>query len=311
LYTEGRDDVAGNDDEKSHYLGAEKYNSGSKYHGYYAPNETKGTRFEAIHAVRNAGFEMDLQNRQTERRSGRMPNKMRFTRSGGTATVEYRNSTDTAPAAHGLVLGDNVYFRDYTFSAGSGGLSFNGSVRDGVYFPIFYIKSVSNPITPGGTDFTQFTIAVANSGATAGSANIWAQQYTALHIVNYDEHLMQMPSNIGSTYTYDWTDPTNPQSEYRALSLYDRKRDVAATLSVPPGAAIGSATGRGIWWVRESFAMGGTSSIYPAVRMLHGSGAPNMGAPDGSIYLRTDGGASSTLYVRTSSQWIPLASYEP
>lgn len=311
MYTEGRDDFAGNDDEKSHYLGAEKYNSGNKYHGYYTSNETVGTRLETIHAVRSAGYEMDIQNKQTLRRSGRMPNRMRFTRSGGSATVEYRNATDTAAAAHGLVVGDNVYFKSYTFTSGTGALSFNGNVRDGAYFPIFYIKSVSDPITPGGTDFTKLTIAVANSGATAGSAEIYSQQYAALHIVNYDEHLIQMPSNIGSTYTYDWTDPTNPQSDFRAFSLYDRKRDVAATLAVPPGSGIGSATGRGIWWVRESFAMGGTSSIYPAVRMLHGSGAPTAFAPDGSIYLRTDGDASNTLYVRAANQWTPLASYEP
>lgn len=311
LWTEGRDDLTQNDDEKSHYSGAEKYNSGEKYHGYWTTNECFGTRYETLHNVRAAGIELDLQNRRTQRRSGRMPNLMRFTRSGGTAIIEYRNSTDTSAAPHGLEVGDSVFFRNYTFTSGTGALVFNGNLADGAYFPMFFVKSVSDPITPGGTDFTKFTIFVANSGANSGSANIWAQQYIALHAINYDEHVMQMPSNIGSNYTYDLTNPATPINDHRAWTIYDRKKNPAATLSVPPGAAIGSASGRGIWWVRESFALGGTSSVYPAVRILQGTGAPLMNVPDGSIYLRTDGAASNTLYVRSASQWIPLASYEP
>ncbi len=35
-----------------------------------------------------------------------------------------------------------------------------------------------------------------------------------------------------------------------------------------------------------------------------GTGAPSDSAPDGSLYLRTDGGAGSTLYVRETGAWV-------
>jgi len=41
------------------------------------------------------------------------------------------------------------------------------------------------------------------------------------------------------------------------------------------------------------------------VQILSGSGAPTMSAPDGSLYLRTDGGAKSTIYVRAEGVWVP------
>jgi hypothetical protein len=42
-----------------------------------------------------------------------------------------------------------------------------------------------------------------------------------------------------------------------------------------------------------------------------GSGAPSASAPNGSIYLRTDGDASTTIYVRAGGSWKPMASWEP
>jgi hypothetical protein len=306
LWTEGRDDLAANDDERHHYSGGTPYFNSQKGAGQRSAHQFLGTQVETIHAVGQAGLTLDTQNRQTKRRTGKLPNKIRFTRSGGVATIFYRNATNTADALHGLVVGDNVWFRNYSNLVGTGGLAFNNNVRDGQYFPLFYIKSVA-------PDGLSFTINVANTGATSGNADMWAQQYVAQHLVTYDEHLMQMPSNIGSTYTYDWTDPNNPQSEFRALTLYDRKLDTAATLAVPPGAGIGNATGRGIWWVREQFAAGGTSSVNPAFRILHGSGAPdpNLNAPNGSLYIRINGDASNTLYVKALNSWTPLAAYEP
>jgi hypothetical protein len=41
-----------------------------------------------------------------------------------------------------------------------------------------------------------------------------------------------------------------------------------------------------------------------SVQMLSGSGEPTMSAPDGSIYLRTDGGSGTTFYVRESGVWV-------
>jgi hypothetical protein len=45
--------------------------------------------------------------------------------------------------------------------------------------------------------------------------------------------------------------------------------------------------------------------------ILSGTGAPSATAPNGSIFLRTDGDASSTVYVRAGDQWRPLGAYEP
>jgi hypothetical protein len=50
---------------------------------------------------------------------------------------------------------------------------------------------------------------------------------------------------------------------------------------------------------------------YNLTNMLSGAGAPSATAPNGSIYLRTDGDASSTVYVRAGDQWRPLGAYEP
>jgi hypothetical protein len=50
---------------------------------------------------------------------------------------------------------------------------------------------------------------------------------------------------------------------------------------------------------------------YNLTNVLSGSGAPSASAPNGSIYLRTDGDASSTVYVRAGDQWRPLGAYEP
>ena len=48
----------------------------------------------------------------------------------------------------------------------------------------------------------------------------------------------------------------------------------------------------------------GAIEITPSgVRLLSGAGAPTMSAPDGSIYLRTDGVAKSTFYVREEGVW--------
>jgi hypothetical protein len=46
-------------------------------------------------------------------------------------------------------------------------------------------------------------------------------------------------------------------------------------------------------------------------RIDFGSGVPAIDAPAGSIFIRNDGDASTTLYVRASGAWKPLASYEP
>jgi hypothetical protein len=44
-------------------------------------------------------------------------------------------------------------------------------------------------------------------------------------------------------------------------------------------------------------------------KIMTGAGAPSADAPNGSVYLRTDGDASTTLYVRANGVWEPLVSY--
>jgi hypothetical protein len=52
-------------------------------------------------------------------------------------------------------------------------------------------------------------------------------------------------------------------------------------------------------------------NLFNQTAFLSGTGAPSASAPNGSIYLRTDGDASSTVYVRAGDQWRPLGAYEP
>jgi hypothetical protein len=44
-------------------------------------------------------------------------------------------------------------------------------------------------------------------------------------------------------------------------------------------------------------------------QLLTGTGAPSASSPNGSVYLRTDGDASTTLYVRANGTWEPMAAY--
>ena len=40
------------------------------------------------------------------------------------------------------------------------------------------------------------------------------------------------------------------------------------------------------------------------VRVLSGAGVPVADAPNGSLYLRSDGGPGKTLYVREAGTWV-------
>jgi hypothetical protein len=44
--------------------------------------------------------------------------------------------------------------------------------------------------------------------------------------------------------------------------------------------------------------------------VLTGPGAPAETASNGTLYIRTDGGPSTTLYVRANGSWNPLASHQ-
>lgn len=231
--------------------------------------------------TRGGGIAYDLQNQQTKSTSGRMPNRANFSRSGGTATLTYRNAANNADASHGLRVGDQVVLLNYTFTGGTGGLSYNGNTADGTYANVFTVKSTPTPQT--------LTINVANSGATSGSCNLLSVQYIEFHSIRADEHRIQLPNFIG-----------NPSLNHRAFSVLDRKKSVLASLLVP-------VEDEPVWWVKNGFAVGGTPSSVSA-RVFAGADAPTQTAPDGSIYLRTNGTADTTIYVRAAGAWTAIAS---
>lgn len=278
-----RDNSFINDDERTFYHGDSQYFA-SQRENFNGGQTALTFAARASGSTQNAlltGITLDIQNGQTLAFSGRMPNRANFSRSGTTATITYRNAANNADANHGLRVGDMVYFRNYTFSSGSGNLAYNNNPNDGAFPPVFAVKTIPTSQT--------FTITVANSGATAGSADIGALQYAEFHTMFRDEHRFQMPNTIG-----------NPDNNHRAFSIYDRKKDVVASLVVPT-------VDKGTWWVKEQFAGGGTVAS-PAFRILHGAGAPSVSAPNGSIYLRTDGTADTTFYVRSGDTWTALTS---
>jgi hypothetical protein len=276
-----RDSSFINDDERTFYHGSSQYFASQRenFNGGQTAL-TFATRWTG--ATQNAfqsGITLDIQNPQTKGFSGRMPNRANFSRSGTTVTITYRNAANDADENHGLRVGDMVYFKNYTFSSGTGNLAWNNNASDGNFPPVFTVKTVPTGPT--------FTINVADSGATAGSFDIYSSQYTEFHTMLRDEHRFQLPNNIG-----------NGDADYRAFSVIDRKKDIVASLAVP-------AVDKGTWWVKEQFAAGGTVGS-PAFRILHGTGVPSVSAPDGSIFLRTDGDASTTLYVRAGGSWSAL-----
>jgi hypothetical protein len=44
--------------------------------------------------------------------------------------------------------------------------------------------------------------------------------------------------------------------------------------------------------------------------VLTGAGAPTEAASNGTLYIRTDGGPSTSLYIRAEGAWSALASYQ-
>jgi hypothetical protein len=59
--------------------------------------------------------------------------------------------------------------------------------------------------------------------------------------------------------------------------------------------------------IRKLVAWTGETEIAIATSptVTSGSGAPSATEPNGSLYLRTNGGAASTLYARISGAWAP------
>lgn len=45
----------------------------------------------------------------------------------------------------------------------------------------------------------------------------------------------------------------------------------------------------------------------PPIHIVAGDGVPSLALPNGSMFLRTDGGAGTTLYVREAGNWSTTA----
>ena len=213
--------------------------------------------------------------------SGILDGVSEFTRSTTTATFLTFESNGTTPRNHNLQVGDQVKFR---YPAEVTALNGDGNSANVNPYGAFIVKSV-----PTGNSFT---ITVANSGGSSGSGVIVQTKKTfQFHGFSFGEHIVQLASDL----------PIN--ANRRAFTLKDKQgRDLS-------GLRVATAQ-EGDWWASKSLNMGGTIDT-PASRILHGTGDPQtaaISAPNGSLYLRTNGTADTTIYVRAGGSWTAIAS---
>jgi hypothetical protein len=214
--------------------------------------------------------------------SGVMPNSASYTRSGTTATFTYYASDGVTPAAHGLQPGDVVFVRYPASFNNANRLNPDTSGGNGYFSGAMIVKTVG--VVNGVT--AEFTTTVLNSGGTAGADVILlACKIFYLHAIENGEHYLQMPQNTGGTTG-------------RALTVRDKQGRAQVGLRVPTA-------DEGAWWVKKELMLGGTME-FPDIRVWFGAGAPSASLPDGSLYLRTDGTADTTLYVRAAGAWAAL-----
>jgi hypothetical protein len=208
--------------------------------------------------------------------SGMSTGSVAWTRSGTVVTFTM--------ADHNLQVGDYVWPRENVFD--SFPLTFPALDSDGYINVLdqkcFRVKTVVNAST--------FTAQCSDTGPTSGSARLAPQRYAEFHTMWHNEHRFQMPHVLGS-----------PNNNRIAFGFYDKKGNLIAGARVP-------AEKQTTLWSSHQVAVGGSIQS-PAATLLSGTGAPSHAAPNGSLYLRTDGDSSTTLYVRAGSSWSPLASY--
>jgi hypothetical protein len=215
--------------------------------------------------------------------SGILDNTASYSRSGTTATFTYYASDGTTPAAHGLQVGDEILVRYPSGFNSADRLNPNTTAGNGYFTGAMIIKSVTN---------NNFTTTVLDSGGLSGTGvRLQVCKIFYLHGIDNGEHYIQMPQDLGES------------GSRRALTIRDKQGRYQAGLRV-------ATANTGDWWANNSLNIGGTIDS-PSSRILTGTGAPSATAPNGSIYLRTDGDPSSTVYVRAGDQWRPLGAYEP
>jgi hypothetical protein len=89
--------------------------------------------------------------------------------------------------------------------------------------------------------------------------------------------------------------------ELKGQSAQIRNAGGSVSLRSQAGAAVevGDASGLGL-----RISSGQVELTASGARILSGNGPPVAAAPNGSMYLRADGGAGSTLYVREAGSWV-------
>lgn len=220
--------------------------------------------------------------------SGMMPNWFDFTVSGTTATITYREDDETTTKAHNLAVGDYVTPITYKELTGGGGLSVP---------PLDTVATYLNPVNAYSTgalrvknvlSSSQLEVDVSGTGSTSGKVRLMAIKLIDFHVVMNNETRFQAPAQLGESSTR------------RMFSYYDKERNHLAGLRV-------ATASEGQWWASKELSMGGTIDS-PASRILHGTGIPEVSAPNGSIFLRTDGATDTTLYIRAGGAWTALTS---
>ena len=187
-----------------------------------------------------------------------------FSRTGTTLTLNLDN--------HKLEPGDFVYLKNANNV--SPWLSYNVTTSGD---PSFY---QGTSMVQSVTDNT-FNITVNDSGPSSGVAHVGKFKLFYFHIVRNGSHKIQMTN----------TSVTNNNLAFQLLS--HKKQELAGLLVSNSNAH---------WWIKDQLRLGGSAQA-PAASISSGSGAPSQSAPDGSMYMRTDGGDSTTLYVRTGGVW--------
>lgn len=155
--------------------------------------------------------------------------------------------------------------------------------------------SVGNPSYYQGTSMVQsvsattFTITVNDSGPSSGTAHVGMMGLTLMHVLRNGCHKIQMPNNTVI-------------DDAMMFQLIGKKRQQFAGLLVN-----GNTPDDAHWWVKNQLRLGNTAQS-PSVSIQSGSGIPSVSAPNGSLFLRTDGTADTTLYVRAGGTWTALTS---
>jgi hypothetical protein len=141
------------------------------------------------------------------------------------------------------------------------------------------------------TDST-FSLEVASGGTDPSSGTATFVEHHAIvsfHSMAGNCHILQLPNDVGSSN--------------EGLKILDRSRNTIA------GMRIGAANSAQ-WWASNGVGIGGTMQS-PNLQIISGSGTPSASLSNGSLYIRTDGDASTTLYVRAGGAWKPLSSWNP